>query len=187
MSRTIATTSQRWRFGDATPESVPVMAIDEPPSSAAMKLLMLFILVMYSSIGMLVPAANAVRPAMTIAIGAVIMTFVELGKTGKGFRIAWPESGMLVALLAVCTISSFSAIWLAQGVATTSDFARIVVLYVVIENIVTSPKRLRAVLLTLSIAGLMPALGTIHHFLTGQVVENSEAAKLLRRKTPFSI
>jgi putative inorganic carbon (HCO3(-)) transporter len=141
-----------------------------------MRLLMLFIVVLYSSIGMLVPAANAIRPAMAIAIGAVVLTFMELGKTGTGFRIARPESAMLIALLAVCTISTFSAIWLAQGVQTTSEFARIVVIYVVIENVVTSQNRMRAILLTLSFAGLMPALGTIHHYLTGQVVENGRAA-----------
>jgi O-antigen ligase len=179
MSRTVACASRRWRFGrEAVAETGSAIAVADPGPSVAFKLLALFLLIMYSSIGLLFPVTNGLRPAMALAIGAVLMMFIELGQTRTPFRLAWPESGMLITMLAISAVSTVGAIYVTQAAETTLDLARIVVIYIVIENVVTSEGRLRRLLLTLIVGGMMPAIGTIHHYVTGQLVENSRGAWL---------
>jgi O-antigen ligase len=178
MSSIFAGESQRWRFGAAAAADAVSATAADTTSSVAFKLLILFLLIMYSNIGLLFPVTNGLHPAMTLAIGAVLMMFIELGKTRTAFKLAWPESGMLIAMLAISAISTVGAIYVTQAVQTTSELARIVVIYVVIENVVTSEKRLRGLLLTLIAGGLMPAIGTIQHYVTGQLVEHSRGAWL---------
>jgi O-antigen ligase len=173
MSRTIATTSPRFRFAAASHSEA---AVSEAPPSFAIKLLMLFLLLMYSSIGVLYPAVEAVRPAMTIALGAILFTIIEVSKGPSGFRMASVESIALFALLAASVMSTFDAIYLRLAVDTITNLSKIVLIYVVIVNTVLTKGRLKAIMLTLVIGGLMPAVGTIHHFMTGKLVEGTRAA-----------
>lgn len=176
MSRTIATTPLRFRFGPAAADPICETAEQAVPSSFAFKLLIMFLLIMYSSIGVLVPGVEAVRPAMSVALGAVVFTLLEVSRRGTGFRIAWPESGMLLVMLGVSTIASFDAVYMHLAVDTTTNLAKIILIYVVIENTVITTDRLRAIMLTMVIGGMMPALGTIQHFLTGQLQEQVRAS-----------
>ena len=166
-----------WFDGEAS-STTPDAVIESAPatSSWALKLLVLFLLVMYSSIGALIPATNSLRPAMIIAAAAVVMMIIEISRNGSRFRVAWPETPMIIGLLAVAGISMFDAIYVRQGFETTSNFAKIVLIYVVIENTVSTTNRLRVVLLAMIAGGLMPALGTMHHFVTGRLVEQTRAA-----------
>ncbi len=172
MSKSIATTPQRFRFGSVEePLTTTTAAVQAESSSIAMKLLVVFILLMYSSLGVLVPATEAVRPAMLVALGAVLFTLIEKSQTRSGFRVAWPEGAMLITLLAVCMVSTFGAIYLRLAAETTLNLAKVVLIYVVIENVVTTKGRLRTIMLTMIIGGLIPAFGTIRNFLTGHLVE----------------
>ncbi len=176
MSRTIAAPAGRFRFGPAAAGPAAETTEPQAPPSFAFKLLILFLLIMYSSIGVLVPAVEAVRPAMTVALGAVVLTLLEVTRRGAGFRMAWPESGMLLVMLGVAVVASFDAIYLRLAVDTTTNLAKIVLIYLVIENTVISPGRLRAIMLTMVAGGMIPAAGTIHHFLTGQLQEQVRAS-----------
>lgn len=84
MSKSIATTQPRFRFGNIHEPTInDVTAVREDSSSSmALKLLILFLIIMYSSIGALVPSVEVVRPAMTVAIGAVLFTLIEVTKKG---------------------------------------------------------------------------------------------------------
>jgi O-antigen ligase len=165
-------------FNGGADSTVPDAVIETAPSTSswALKLLVLFLLLMYSSIGALLPATNSLRPAMVIAAAAIAMMIIEISRNGTRFRVAWPETPMIVGLLGVAAISTFDAIYVRQGFETTSNFAKIVLIYVVIENTVSTTRRLRVVLLAMIAGGLMPALGTMHHFVTGRLVEHTRAA-----------
>jgi O-antigen ligase len=163
MSKIIAT--PRFQFG-----SVASSANDQakPTSSTALKLLILFLMLMYSSVGVIYPATESFRPTMTIAIAAIIFTILEVAKNGTGFRLSWPESVMIIAMLGVAAVSTFGSIYVRLAAETTLNFSKIVLIYIVIENIVTASDRLRAVLVTMVIGGLIPAAGTLYNYLTHQ-------------------
>jgi len=175
MSKSIATIP-RYRFGSAdVPISADLSREEERSSSSAMKLLVLFVLLLYSGIGAIYPGVESVRPALVVALGAVVFTFIESAKNGTSFRMSAPEGMMLVLFLGVTVLSTFGAIYLTQAAVTTMNFAKVVIIYVVIENIVTTTDRLRKVMLTMVIGGLIPASGTIYHFLH-HVVKDGRAA-----------
>lgn len=145
-------------------------------SSIAFKILVLFLLILYSNIAVIFPALDSFRPAMVLGIAALLMMIVEVARSGEGFKLSWPEGYMLVGLLGVAIVSSFSAIYVSHALQTTADFAKIVVIYLIIENTVTSEKRLRTIMMTMVIAGMMPMLGTINNFMHGVLVEGRRAS-----------
>jgi O-antigen ligase len=76
----------------------------------------------------------------------------------------------------VCIVSTFNSIYVRHALDQTSDFAKMVLIYLLIENVVTSEKRLKLVMYAMVLCGLFPAIGTIQHYQAGILQENSRAA-----------
>ena len=153
---------------------LPAATATDGPKTA-FRLLLVFLLILYSSVAILFPALNALRPALIVALAAIGMMVLELGQTGRSFRLLWPQGALLFTFLAVAFVSSFDAMWAKLAFERTSDIAKIVLIYVVIENTVISKDRLHTVLLTMVIGGLFPALGTINNYLHGILREGRAA------------
>jgi len=143
---------------------------------ASFKLSILFLILLYSNVALLYPALEAVRPVLAVAIAAILMMVIELAAARQRFRLTWPQGYLLIAFIGVAVISSFSAVYIRQALQTTSDIAKILLIYVLLENTVTSEGRLRMVLWTLTLGGLFPAIGTITNFLRGVLLEQNRAA-----------
>jgi O-antigen ligase len=129
--------------------------------------MIVFLLILYSSIAVWYKPLVALRPALVIAVGALLMLIIELGQTGRSVRLLRPQGILLLSFLAVCFISSFDAFWPHLAFDRTSDVLKIVLIYVIIENTVTTERRLRTVLMVMVLGGLFPALGTIDYFVHG--------------------
>jgi O-antigen ligase len=162
-------------FGTISPASpwirvvAPTKAGNGPKTS--FRLMILFLLILYSSIAVWFKSLDALRPALVVAVAALLMLLVELAQSGQGFRLSPPQGILLLAFLAVCFVSSFDAFWPRLAFDRTSDVIKIVLIYVIIENTVTTEARLRTVLLTMALGGLFPSLGTIYYFLHGWLRE----------------
>jgi O-antigen ligase len=139
------------------------------------KLLILFLLLLYSNIAILFPQLDAFRPVLLVAASAIVMTVIELGQSRQTFRMMWPQGILLITFVGVCFLSSFSAFWPGYAFNKTSDLAKILLIYIVIENTVITPERLRKVLWTMVIGGLFPAVGTIQHYMN-HIVRDGRAA-----------
>ena len=120
-----------------------------PGMKLSFKLLILFLLLLYSNIAIAFPQLDAFRPVLLVAASAMVMMFIELGQSRQTFRMMWPQGILLIAFLGACFLSSFSAFWPGFAFNKTSDIAKIVLIYILIENTVTTPDRLRKVLLTM--------------------------------------
>jgi O-antigen ligase len=143
----------------------------------AFKLLLVFIITLYSTVAVVYKEQlDSIRPALIIAGTALFMMIIELGKSRRGFRLMWPQGVMLIAFLGVCVISSLDAIYVRYAVNQTVEFGKIVVVYILLENLVTSEKRLRTTMLTMLIGGLFPAIGIIYNYQSGVFVERVRAA-----------
>src|SRR5439155_14610061 len=134
------------------------------------------LLMLYSNVAVIFKQLDAFRPVQVVAVAAIVMMLVELGTARERFRLAWPQSLVLLAFLGVAALSSFSAIYARQAFNTTADFSKVILIYLLIENTVTTEKRLRTVLLTLLIGGMIPAFGTINNYLHGILKEGTRAA-----------
>lgn len=155
-------------------QPAPAAAETDGPK-IAFKLLILFLLVLYSNVSVIFQL-DAFRPALLIAVAALGMMVIELGQLRQSFKLMWPQSAMVLAFFAACIISTPAAYWVSHALDQTVDVGKIVLLYLLLENVITSEDRLRKVLLTLVIGGIFPAIGTIDHYKEGILVEHSRAA-----------
>src|SRR6266849_3769296 len=146
--------------------AVPAATVEDGPK-ISFRLTILFLLILYSNIAVWYKPIEVLRPALVVALAAIVMLVVELGQIGQSFRLSRPQGMLLLAFLAVCFVSSFDAFWPKLAFDRTSDVVKIVLIFVVIENTVTTESRLRTVLMTMTLGGLFPALGTIYYFLHG--------------------
>jgi O-antigen ligase len=158
------------RFVAATPA-----AVDAGPN-VSFKLLILFLLMLYSNIAVVIPSLDSFRPSLLVAVAALVMLVIELGQSRQSFKLMWPQSTMVLAFLGICVISSFSAIYAKKAFDTTTDLAKIILIYILLESTIVTEKRLRAFLLTMAAGSLFPALGTIYNYTHGVLVEGSRAA-----------
>jgi O-antigen ligase len=160
---------QRWL------REVPAGSSSGP--KVAFLLLVAFLILLYSNVGVIYKQyLEAFRPTFVIAVAALFMMVVENGQARQAFKLTWPQGHLLLALLGVCVISTFSSIYVRVAADQTADFAKIVLVYVLIENVVTTESRLKTVMWTMALCGLFPAVGTIYHYQTGIFVEGTRAA-----------
>ena len=159
---------RRW-----TRETTAVVETDGP--KFAFKLLILFLLILYSNVAIAYPALDSFRPALVVAVAAISMLILELGQCRQRFRLMGPQGLLLIVFLSICFLSSFTAFWPGYAFGKTMDLAKIVLIYVVIENTVTTPRRLRTVMMTMVIGGIFPAVGTISHY-TQHILRDGRAA-----------
>ena len=141
----------------------------------AFALLDLVLLVLYSNVSVIYKL-DAYRPAMLIAIAALGMMVIELGQLRQSFKVMWPQSAMVLAFFGACIISTPTAIWPGHAFDETLEVGKIILVYLLLENVVTSASRLRVIMFTLVIGGIFPAVGTISHYKEGILLEQSRAA-----------
>lgn len=153
---------------------VPVVATAGP--KVAFMLLVVFLLMLYSSIAIMLPQLNPLRPVLVVAVGALGMLVFELGRSRQSLSFTRPQTLLLIAFLGVAAISTTTAIYAKQAFETTLDFSKIILIYIVIENTVTNESRLRKIFWTLVLGGLFPALGTIQHYFAGILIEKSRGS-----------
>src|SRR5437867_5548529 len=139
---------------------IPVEAIGDGPR-IAFWILILFLLVLYSNVAVAYPELSELRPALVIGMASLLMLIVDLARTRHSFRLTMPQGILLIIFLGACFVSSFNAFWPRYAFEKTADVAKIVVIYIVVENTVTSLRRVRTVLMTMVLGGLFPAIGTL--------------------------
>jgi len=161
--------SRRWI------REAPAKARAEGPQ-ISYKLLLAFILFLYSNIAVLYRSLDALRLGALIAGAAICIMIVEIGQARSRFRLSWPQGILLLAFLCVAFVSSFDAMWVRLAFERTSDITKIVLIYILIENTVTTEHRLRQVFFTMFCCGTIPALGTIYYYFNGVLLEGSRAA-----------
>src|SRR5262245_45040379 len=149
---------------------------DGERTSVAFGLLILFFLVLYSNVAVVFPALDAFRPALIVAVAALFMLAIEIGHTRETFKLTWPQGLLIIVFLGVAFVSSFNAIYVRKAFETTADLTKIVLIYLLIENTVTTEKRLRRTLMVLVLGGLFPALGTMYNYANGILLEHTRAA-----------
>jgi O-antigen ligase len=153
----------------------------EPPrecGSLGYGLLLLFLVFLYSNVALLMPSLEPFRPMLLLAGAAWVAAATEIVLSGRGLLLVWPESYLLLALLAAAGLSSFSALWMRQAVEATADLAKMVAIYFLIVNTVVNEKRLRGVLWSMTLGGLIPTAATLWNYSRGIVQEEGRAAWL---------
>jgi putative inorganic carbon (hco3(-)) transporter len=173
--------------GPWNPASYPAVA---PASSAqprferaeasgsvlSFKLMVLFLVLLYTNIAVLFPALEPLRPMLIVALSAIGVLLIERSLAGLGFVTAWPESHLLIAFLGAIGISIVTALWMRQAANATMDLAKMVAIYFLIINTVENGTRLRRISWCMVVGGMIPALFTVRNYLQGTVGNDGRSA-----------
>ena len=134
-------------------------------------LLLAFLFLLYANLPLVLPATEILRPAKVVAGAALVMLLAEamFGKRTLGF--AWPEGSLLLGFVAVAALSCLTALWPRQAAESLSDLVKMALVFFFIVNCANTERRLRGVMWTIVIGGLIPAAGTLRNYLQGNLVE----------------
>lgn len=135
------------------------------------KLLLLFLVALYSNVALWFPAVAPYAPAQSVAIAALLALAAERTIARRPLALVWPFSHLLLAFLGVAAISSFTALWPRHAVENTVLVFKFVAIYLLIVNTVESWRRLRLVVGATALAGIFPAAGALNNVRTGDLAE----------------
>ncbi len=138
---------------------------------ASYKLVLLFLVLLYSNLPLLVPALDVLRPAQLLAALALGTLLVERALSRTSLDPVWPDGLLLLAFLGAAALSCLTAIWLRLATEALADLAKMVLIYFLLVNSTNTPHRLRGVMWTMVLAGLIPAVGALRNYATGNLRE----------------
>lgn len=135
-------------------------------------LLLVFLFLLYANLPLVLPALDALRPAKVVAGLALIALIVERASGGQGLDFAWPEGSLLLAFLGAAALSALTALWPRLAAENVTDLLlKTTIVFFFIVNCANTERRLRGVMWTMVIGGLLPAAGALKNYMQGNVFQ----------------
>jgi O-antigen ligase len=134
-------------------------------------LLLMFLFLLYANLPFLLPVTEILRPAKVVAGGALAALLAEAMFGKRTLDFAWPEGSLLVGFVAVAALSCLTALWPGYAVAALSDLVKMALVFFFIVNCANTERRLRGVMWTIVVCGVIPAAGTLKNYLHGNLLE----------------
>ena len=132
-------------------------------------LLLVFLFLLYANLPFVLPVTEILRPAKVVAGAALVMLLAETLLGRRTLCFAWPEGSLLLVFVGVAAVSCLTALWPRQAAESLSDLVKMALVYFFIVNCANTERRLRGVMWTIVIGGLIPAAGTLRNYLLGQL------------------
>jgi O-antigen ligase len=151
-------------------EQTPTVAQVEPRAPISYWLLLAFLVLLYANLPFVFPAAEVLRPAKVVA-GAAILALVAETAMGRKLYVGWPEGFLLLSFIGAAALSCVTALWPGYAAGFLSDLVKMALVYFFLANCAVTERRLRGVMWVMLVGGLLPAVGTIKNYLTGNVFE----------------
>jgi O-antigen ligase len=124
---------------------------------------------------MVMSALDPLHLAKVVGGVALVMLIAERVFAKKSLELASPEGYFLLAFLGAAALSSLTALWPHLAVDAVSDLVKMSIVFFFIVNCANTGRRLRGVMWTMVIGGLLPAAGTLRNYLQGNLVEGRAA------------
>lgn len=138
-------------------------------------LLLAFLFLLYANLPMVMPALDPLHLAKVVGGTALVMLIAERVFAKKSLELASPEGYLLLTFLGAASLSSLTALWPRLAVEAVSDLVKMSIVFFFIVNCANTASRLRGVMWTMVIGGLLPAAGTLRNYLQGNLVEGRAA------------
>jgi putative inorganic carbon (HCO3(-)) transporter len=138
-------------------------------------LLLAFLILLYANLPIVMPALDALHLAKVVAGAALVMLIAERAFTRKSLHLASPEGYLLLGFLGAAALSCLTALWPRLAAESVSDLVKMSIVFFFIVNCANTERRLRGVMWTMVIGGLLPAAGTLRNYLQGNLVEGRAA------------
>ncbi len=137
--------------------------------------LLAFIFLLYLNVPIVFPALEVIHPAKLVGAGALLALALEIMSGRARFRWGWPESGLLIGFLCAAALSCLTALWPGHAAAAVADLVKMVLIYFFLVNCATTERRIRGVMWTMVIGGLVPLAGVLRNYLQGRTIEERTA------------
>src|ERR1039458_1585440 len=134
-------------------------------------LLLMFLFLLYANLPFVLPVTEVLRPAKVVAGGALAALLAEALFGKRTLEFAWPERSLLLAFVAVAALSCLTALWPSYAVAALSDLVKMAFVFFFLVNCANTERRLRGVMWTMVVCGVIPAAGTLRNYLQGNLFE----------------
>jgi O-antigen ligase len=134
-------------------------------------LLLTFLILLYANLPFVLPVTEVLRPAKVVAAAALVMLLAETMFGRRTLTFAYPEGAFLLGFVGVAALSCLTALWPRQAAESLSDLVKMALVYFFIVNCANTERRLRGVMWTIVIGGLIPAAGTLSNYLHGNLVD----------------
>lgn len=140
--------------------------------------LLLFLFMLYSALQSAFPALNAVRPAFTLALGALAAGILGKLSRREPFVLRAPSFFVLMFITSVI-LSVPGALWPREAFNTALEALKILAIFLLISNVVESTRKLNGLIWALCLGGLFPALGAIKNYINGEHLVDGNRATWL--------
>jgi putative inorganic carbon (HCO3(-)) transporter len=134
-------------------------------------LLLTFLFLLYANLPFVLPVTEVLRPAKVVAGAALVMLLMETMFGQRTLSFAWPQGALLLGFVGAAALSCLTALWPRQAAESLSDLVKMALVYFFILNCANTERRLRGVMWTVVLCGLIPAAGTLRNYLQGNLVE----------------
>lgn len=134
-------------------------------------LLLAFLFLLYANLPIVLPALDPLHLAKVVAGAALVMLLAERAFARKSLELASPEGYLLLSFLGAAALSSVTALWPRLAAEAVSDLMKMSIVFFFIVNCANTERRLRGVMWTMVIGGLLPAAGTLRNYLQGNLAE----------------
>jgi O-antigen ligase len=111
-----------------------------------------------------------------VALAAFAALFIELATARRMLWIPSPEGYLMFLFLGAAGLSVIDAFWPRMAAEGLLDLLKMGMIYFLIVNIIDDERRVGGIFWTMAIGGLFPALGTLHHYANGILIEGDRAA-----------
>ena len=138
-------------------------------------LLLVFLFLLYANLPKVMPALDPLHLAKVVGAAALVVLISERVFAKESLELAAPEGYLLLAFLGSAALSSLTALWPRLAVEAVSDLVKMSIVFFFIVNCANTGSRLRGVMWTMVIGGLLPAAGTVSNYLQGNLVEGRAA------------
>ncbi len=138
-------------------------------------LLLAFLFLLYANLPIVMPALDPLHLAKVVAGAALVVLLAERAFARKSLELASPEGYLLLGFLIAAALSSVTALWPRLAAEAVSDLVKMSIVFFFIVNCANTERRLRGVMWTMVIGGLLPAAGTLRNYFQGNLVEGRAA------------
>ena len=138
-------------------------------------LLLAFLFLLYANLPIVMPRLDPLHLAKVVAVLGLVALVGERVFAGASLDSGRPEGWLLLGFVGATALSSVTALWPRYALDSVSDLVKMAIVFFFIVNCANTERRLRGVMWTMVVGGLLPAAGTIHNYVTGNIVEGRTA------------
>jgi O-antigen ligase len=153
-----------------------------PPTTSGLERLaygglLAFVVLLYSNIGVVVPALAPLQLTKLVAFVALAALVIGRVSRGAALRLDAPQTILVFGLLVLAACSVYGALWPGLALKSLMDFAKMGAVYLLIVHVVDRPERFRRVAGTIIVCSLVPAMATLWRAALGiSLVDGHRAA-----------